>query len=197
MLPKHWQAWASITSLGSLSQCLTTLAVKKYFLLSSLILSWLRFEPLPHILPLDPRENRSDVPLLCYFTASRVAASCEQKSCGRKGIFSSFLVSCLLAQLPSKEHWLLLAIPACSTWSDTVHMNTTYPLQPSAGSKPSLDACCAKQPGKPAEPGKDLITSHWGGWRPGGQSPSARCIVPDVEQRWWVSLRDQWRNLVN
>ena len=114
-----------------------------------------------------------------------------------KGIFNSFLMSCFLAKLPSEEHWLLLANPACSTWSDTVHMNTTSPLQPSAGSKPSLDVCCAEQPGKPAEPGKDLITSHWGEWGPGGQSPNARCVAPNTEQRWWVSPRDRWRDLIN
>ena len=50
---------ASTTSLGSLSQGLTTLSLKKCFLTSSLNLSWCSFEPFPHVLSLDTREKRS------------------------------------------------------------------------------------------------------------------------------------------
>lgn len=124
----------------------------------------------------------------------RAATSCEQNSYGGKGIFNFFPVSCSLAELPSKEPWLLLVLPAFSTWSDTVRMNTTSPLQANAGSEPSVDVCCAEQP---AEPGKDLIASHRGGWRPGGQSPNDQCMTPNVEQMWWVSWRDRWWDLVN
>jgi len=58
----------STASLGSLFQCLTTLLVKKCFLMSSLNLSWCSFEPFPCVLSLDPRGKssapRSPLPLL-------------------------------------------------------------------------------------------------------------------------------------
>ena len=53
---------ASTTSLGSLSQCLTTPSVKKCFLLSSLNLPWCSFESFARVLPLDPREKSSAPP---------------------------------------------------------------------------------------------------------------------------------------
>ncbi|XP_052650883.1 uncharacterized protein LOC128145174 [Harpia harpyja] len=53
---------ASTTSPGNLFQCLTTLSVKKCFLMSSLNLPWRSFEPFPRILSLDPREKSSAPP---------------------------------------------------------------------------------------------------------------------------------------
>jgi len=49
-------------SLGSLFQCLTTLLVKKCFLMSSLNIPWHSFEQFPCVLPLDIREKRSVPP---------------------------------------------------------------------------------------------------------------------------------------
>ena len=48
----------STTSLGSLFQCLTTLSVKKFFLISSLNLPWCNLRPLPLILLLVTWEKR-------------------------------------------------------------------------------------------------------------------------------------------
>ncbi|KAK4829643.1 hypothetical protein QYF61_005936 [Mycteria americana] len=53
---------ASTTSPGSLFQGLTTLSVKKCFLMSSLNLPWCSFEPFPDILSLDLREKSSASP---------------------------------------------------------------------------------------------------------------------------------------
>ena len=53
---------ASTTSLGSLFQCLTTLSVKKCFLMSSVNLLWHSFEPFPCGLSLDTRKKNSAPP---------------------------------------------------------------------------------------------------------------------------------------
>ena len=50
---------ASTSSLGSLFSSLTTLSVKKFFLMSGLNLPWCSFEPFPCILSLDTREKSS------------------------------------------------------------------------------------------------------------------------------------------
>jgi len=53
---------ASITPLGSLFQCLTTLSVKKRFLMFSLNFPWHSFVSFLCVLSLDPRKKRSAPP---------------------------------------------------------------------------------------------------------------------------------------
>jgi len=53
---------ASTTSLGSLFQGLTTLSVKKCFLVSRVILPWHSFQPLPHVPSLGTGEKSSAPP---------------------------------------------------------------------------------------------------------------------------------------
>ncbi|KAK4831669.1 hypothetical protein QYF61_018636 [Mycteria americana] len=54
----------SATSLGSLFQCLTTLSVKKFFLISSLNLPWCNLRPFPLVLSLVTWEKRPTPALL-------------------------------------------------------------------------------------------------------------------------------------
>ena len=58
---KHWQAWG-IDHLSRPVPVLTTLSVKKCFLMSSLNLPWCSFEPLPRIRSLEHREKSSAPP---------------------------------------------------------------------------------------------------------------------------------------
>jgi len=56
----------STTSLGSLSQCLTTLSVKKFFLISNLNLPWCNLRPLPLSCYLE-KETDSHLPTTSSF----------------------------------------------------------------------------------------------------------------------------------
>ena len=61
------------TSQGSLFQCLTTLTVKKFFLMSSPNLPWSSFVPFSHILSLVTREKRSAPPSPFPFLTGKLA----------------------------------------------------------------------------------------------------------------------------
>ncbi|KAK4807471.1 hypothetical protein QYF61_008239 [Mycteria americana] len=62
-LPEIIRDGDSTTSLGSLFQCLTTLSVKKFFLMSNLNLPWRNWRPFPLILSLVTWEKRPTPPL--------------------------------------------------------------------------------------------------------------------------------------
>jgi len=64
MLIDLQQTCAMTTSLVSLFQCLTTLLVKNFFLISYLNFPWNIFTLFPCILSLDTREKRSAPPSL-------------------------------------------------------------------------------------------------------------------------------------
>ena len=61
---KHIRDGDSTTSLGSLFQCLTTLSVKKFFLISNLNLPWCNLRPFPLVLSPVTSEKRPTPPVL-------------------------------------------------------------------------------------------------------------------------------------
>lgn len=140
-------AWS--TSSGSLSQCLATLSVNKEAFPNVLSKPpGHSFEPFPCVLPWIPgRRAHMSHCFAVLWQGGRQQAVNKRVVEGGREYLAPFLASCWLAELPSEEPWLSLAIPARRTRSDTGHGNATSPSQPRAGSQPPSDVCWEQQLG--------------------------------------------------